>query len=555
MPLDLKHRMPLFFRGIKTNLAKARCFEVGRYVEENFLLAEELYRAAMVHNEIGSKFHWALFLTRQGRNQEAVRAYFEAFKSGDLCARAGLEALSERQIFGADFYLARIYERQRQSGFAILAYQRAINLGVTRAFYRLGRLQNKLGDQTASEIAYREGAKRRESDCLEKLRALSVSRSSAARCLAEVCEERFPEEVVKAYTKAIALGDKPSLLRLAQIYREGEYGFPVNLALAINYYDRALAEKLEGALLGLRQLSESGNLEAQFSLSNHDWKNKQFLAAAESWILCAERGHEGAKKALMTRDIPADILIKIAEKYEKCSSADSPERPEIISKNIGFSLFFYEKAVQKNQALGKPVLTEFLTRMRDEAPELQFALGVEYEKQGRMKEAVEFYVLAAESGEEKAISRLQRKNFHPTLLKSLADQYRHGDGVALNLTFAIECYEAAISKGDAESAFLLAELYESQSEFLGEINLKAYLYYQKALELGDSRALDPIVRLRKLQIQLPVSTERVMERLMTERTGYQYQTARLAALPLRTGRPIPARFEMNWEGYFSEGGR
>jgi TPR repeat protein len=542
MPLGLKQRMRLFFRGIKTNLAKARFFESGRGVEQNFLLAEEFYRAAMHQGEMGSKFQWALFLTRRGRDQEAVSAYFKAFKSGDLCARAGLEALSERQVLDSDFYLAQIYERQRQFPFALLAYQRAINLGVARAFYPLGKLQHQLGDEVASEIAYREGAKRGELNCLKELRALSDSRSSAARCFAEVCEERFPEEVLQAYTKAITLGDKLSLLRLARIYRDGEYAVPVNVSLASQYYDRALVEKLDEAFLELRQLAHSGNLEASFYLANHDWRKGEFLAAAEAWILCAEKGHEPSKKALMSRDASAEILINIAQ------------RASISLKNMSFALFFYEKAVQKNQALGEPVFRAFLTRMRDESPELQFALGMGYEKQGRMREALEFYVLSAESGEEKAILRLKRRDFHPTLLKSLADQYRHGDGVGLNVAFAIQCYEAAIAKGDAESAFLLAEFYESQHEFLGDSHLNAYLYYQKALELRNASAIDPISRLKKLHTHLPVSTERVMEKFIIGGPGNAYQTARLEALRVGRGKPTSARFEVDWGGLCSEGG-
>jgi TPR repeat protein len=542
MPLDFRQKMGLFFRGIKTNLAKARSFETGRAVHQNFILAEEFYRAAMLQNEMGSQFQWALFLSRRGRNQEAVRAYFKAFKSGDLCARAGLEALSEHQAFEADFYLAKIYERQRQFAFALLAYQRAINLGDVRAFYRLGRLQHAMSNQADSEISYREGAKRGESNCLEELRALSGSRSSAARCLAEVCEERFPQEVLPTYARAISLGDKVSLLRLGRIYRHGEYGVPVNLILATQYYDRALVEKLDEASLELRELAQSGNREAEFYLASDDWRNERFLSAAEAWILCAEQGHEKSKNALMTRDASAEILINIAE------------RAAITLKNMSFALFFYEKAAHKNPLLGDPVLREFLTRMRDESPELQFALGMAYEKQGRMAEALEFYVLAREFGEEKAILRLSRKDFHPTLLKSLAGQYLHGDGVRVNVAFAIECYEAAVEKGDAESAFLLAEYYESQQEFLGDAHLKAYFYYQKALALGDSRALDPMSRLKKLQTHLPTETERVMERFIIGHPGDAYQTACLQPLATRRGKPTSGRFEVNWDVPCSEGG-
>lgn len=259
---------------------------------------------------------------------------------------------------------------------------------------------------------------------------------------------------------------------------------------AILYYPQALnalvtkAERQQEVALYVAKMYELGEGIPKNIIRAMEYYEKASNLGAKSAFI------EWCKKAIAKGDV--DAIAKMRSIAEK-----DPEFAYEVGKvyeeypvNIQTSCIYYSIAMRRNHKDAKTRLHDLALAGNTDA---QYALHQYYKDAGKVLEAVNYSMQAAEQKHEWAITYLRHTTFSIDIYRHIASRYEKGEGVRKNIAQAIVFYTKAGELGDKEAALQSAQLYQLDPDVINRE--KAFACYMRAAELGHQDALVPLERL------------------------------------------------------------
>jgi TPR repeat protein len=145
----------------------------------------------------------------------------------------------------------------------------------------------------------------------------------------------------------------------------------------------------------------------------------------------------------------------------------------------------------------KTAETQLITLADTGNAHAQYALGMGYDLQGKINQAIDWCLKAAEQQHPEAIAYFKETTFTGAQCLLIAQHYEKVEGVGKNASTALTFYLKACDLKNPEAAYYLGQQYqlEKDQSGLGRDHDKACEYFIKAVQYGHPDSLIPLPRL------------------------------------------------------------
>jgi len=282
------------------------------------------------------------------------------------------------------------------------------------------------------------------------------------------------------YKRASDLGSVEAAYQAGLCYEE-DPNEADNFTKAFDYYLIAAKQKHEKALAALTRLTEeSQNAKFAYQLAEFYYQNRNEIQLAAKWHKQAiDHGSAIAKSKLPQRiNSNADFAYSVAQLYE------TDDRQQ--------AMIYYAAAVRN----GHQAANEYLqSQIAEGNADAQYALAVEYHKQGRVLEAITLCLKAIAQLHSLATHHLLTTTFKATICMQIASLCEQGTEVPKNMPFAEKFYLKASDQGNTKAHFQLGQFYQVEHVGVCQDLEKSFNHYLQAAKAGDQAALAPLERL------------------------------------------------------------
>lgn len=534
MPKNFITLLPLYLRGYVDDLSIGRCFHNGLHVEKDLATAQFYYFKAAKKNPIAAfqqlsvlfrdSNHLGLSLYYAGRvnelNNEKIQAkiaYKQALDHEHLPSiyRLGLIYQSENNINRAVFYF-----RLAAKSYFALALDSLLRLSQNnaQAAFSLGLMYEagEIGAKPKLGIAlnyYEQASRMKYMPALEQmhLHADRLNEEKLWLGLGDIYLNVFKKNsfAYDCYSKATQCGNELSdEIRKKLALTDAECAFKHALYLeqqslddhkalhnVWSFYMIAAKDSNNHALIKLeclaRQLN-NGDLWLDLGFVHQKLSNS-YEIPLKCFQHALEYGNQSATEAIKN----------LANQYPLCAYQLALDFEQ--KGNIKGAYEYYVVAMLQ----GHTESIDYLNKQAEQGNnEAQFYLGYHYFKQkNEHKQSILWCMQAKEGGHVLASNYICNQSFSSDLYMFMAKKYECGDGVTIDCSLAIRLYQKACELDSKDSAFYLAQLYQSSSIVMTDNENLAYKYFLLAARLGCFDALAPLERIAKygdaeMQIEL-----------------------------------------------------
>ena len=264
------------------------------------------------------------------------------------------------------------------------------------------------------------------------------------------------EQAMGWFKEAAARGNALAMARIGSMYLEG-MGVNEDYQQAMDWLERAADAGNANAMFCIGAMFEEGQGTARNIRDAKYWYNE-----------AANRGIEEAKRRL------GDLENKEDEARKKNNTVREETTTRIIAEGevpsaIRDKIQRQEKTLQNNDVIEREV----------KLPKDYFALAENFKKEKDYIKAMEYYRIAADAGDPRAMENIGRI-------------YRFGWGVRQDDQQAMKWYERAFDAGNATATIAMTEIGDGYCDGTSFGCQQAMLWYKKAADAGNADAMNKI---------------------------------------------------------------
>ena len=488
-------RLWLFMCGVRTDIARARCYRDGRYVSWDLNVAIFYYRRAIktqpsmratIFFELAS-----LYEQEKQDLQKAIPYFFSAALRAHPSARSSLQRLATTNNAEACCLMGRLCADKKSWRNAVNWYQQAATQKHADALYQLGRLYDMTSRSPTEEIPfppdqeqaleyYQRAAKEYSTAAFAALAEHAPNDKQASYYLAQLYESVTglnKDRTLHYYRQASDLGHVDAAFQLGQLYEEQAQRYEQdatasseqNKNSACEFYAYFHKEARERTLHYYRQASDLGHVDAAFQLGQ--------------------------------------LYEEQAQRYEQDATASSEQNKKSACE-------FYLKAAAHSHQEARAHVEQLALELNDGA--IYYKLGQLHHTlhHNDVMSAFSWYQRAYQAGHVQSLEHIHQlaQNKLTAAAKYMQELSDHDDQQAsyyLGLLCAeknawqdaVKYYHQAAQKQHAEAYYQLGECYvmgrhsEDKAQIVRQDKKTGQHYYYQAALLDSTLALEALKKL------------------------------------------------------------